>query len=262
MKTQYFYKSLLTGKRREITGAQTNGSGVIPERSRKNSNEELREYLDKVRPRPMSASHEFFLQRAVRVKGSIIRLNEDVVPNIPISKEQIGSELSVFVDWMGNGGDAIYLHGLKEHGRALYFNLRFSDKYGNFYNAVQVKGAGMPEKSKKGMKYRDPMEASEDGVGAWGLEEYVGAASSWDASNMLLSKGIGTSVPLAMIKLESMVVGGAEKRGRAEEEQDAPEDDILQGRGQVEVYAGDLPDGLPRSDEDSRCGQGRPGGVR
>lgn len=161
--------------------------------------------LTGARPRPLSTlSEAFFTEKVRRVDGKLLKLNDEVVPNLPISRDQVEKELSVFVDWDGDRPD-MRLLGLRAHGRVMYFNLRFADRYGNIYDYVSLKGAGMPRGSRKGSIHSKPI--GRDCLnGAMGLQEYWGAIASWDASNRMLEKGIETTVPIAIIGLEDVVM--------------------------------------------------------
>jgi len=170
------------------------------------------------RARPMSVlSDKFFRQGVAKVEGVLMEMNEEVLPNLPLKKEKIAKELSLFVDWSGKNVEMDLL-GLYSHGRVLSFNLAFSDKYGNIYNYISVKGLGMPERSEVAERRNEPIEKDEK-KGAWGLQEYWGAKAEWEASNEFLKNGIQTSVPIAIIRLDSITLRGERKSVKELKEQ-------------------------------------------
>jgi len=165
-----------------------------------------------VRARPMSAlpDNRFFRQGVAKIEGVLIDLNEEVLPNFPLNKEKIAKEFSLFVDWSGKKAE-MDLQGLYSHGRVLTLNLKFVDKYGNTYNYIAVKGGGIPERTEVAEIRKAPIKKADSydrRGGAWGLQEYVGAKAEWDASNELLANGIQTSVPIAIIRIDSVILNG------------------------------------------------------
>lgn len=158
---------------------------------------------------PMSVLYSaFFEQGVARVKGTLVRFNEDFFPNLPFDKESIAKEMCVFVDWSGQKTE-FNLLGLPQHGRSLSFNVTFSDKYGNQYNYVQVKGVGVPKSSEIGEVVRAPLGGlAEEGV--HGIEDYLAAKIDWEMGNLFLASGIQTSAPIAIIKLESVIMSNGD----------------------------------------------------
>jgi hypothetical protein len=164
--------------------------------------------------RPMSLlSERFFRQEVVKVGGELLELNENAIPNLPMLKEKISEEMSFFVDWSGKGRGTALL-GMPKHGRALYFNIRFSDIHGNVYNYISVKGPGMPEDSLIAkFEYDKPFSSAGENSGMWGLQEYWGAKTDFDNGNEFLKRGIQTSLPIAIIKLDKLVLRNGTRWG-------------------------------------------------
>ncbi|MCX6776409.1 MAG: hypothetical protein NTY73_00320 [Candidatus Micrarchaeota archaeon] len=164
--------------------------------------------------RPMSLlSDRFFQSGMARVEGDLIKVNEEFFPDLPLKKDKIVKDLSLFVNWSGKNVE-VNLFGLNKHGRVVYLNLVFSDKYGNTYKYIGLKGAGMPEKSDKGIQFGDLIKSGRYSPSdpIWGLQGYSTTILDWNESNEILKNGGQTSAPIAIIKLKAVIMKNGEKK--------------------------------------------------
>ena len=171
--------------------------------------ESISDVLKELRATPMSKiSKRFFMEDVGNVKGVLLSFNDELFPHLPISEGDIAEKLSLFVDRSGRNATLDLLR-LPEHGRSLSFNVKFSDKHGNVYNYIDVKGAGLPKKG----PHRDNETIKKDITsGVWGLLEYWGAKADWDASNLMIKKGVKTSAPIAIIEIKELILKDGERK--------------------------------------------------
>ncbi|MCX6776125.1 MAG: hypothetical protein NT130_04735 [Candidatus Micrarchaeota archaeon] len=161
------------------------------------------------RAKPMSVvSDKFFNQPVVKVEGELLIFNKKLFPKSPFKEDKIAKELSLFVDWSGKNVKMDLL-GLYEHGRTLSFNVRFSDVYGNVYNYVNIKGGGIPKKSKEGFVHNNTLK--KHGGQVMGLVGSIDSAEDWDASNLFIENGIKTSAPIAIIEIKEFITKDGER---------------------------------------------------
>jgi hypothetical protein len=171
----------------------------------KEKEEPLKEIL---RAKPMSKlSESFGTQNVGKVKLVLREFNSEVLPHFPIKEEQLAEGLSFFVDWKRKNTEFSLL-SLREHGRSASFNFRFSDKYGNVYNYINLKGLGIPQ-----LSYHSSFDETiaNDTPSVWGMVDYEDAKADWEASNLFLRKGIRTSVPIAIGELKSTLLKSGEE---------------------------------------------------
>jgi hypothetical protein len=180
--------------------------------------------------RPMSIvegySEKFLEQPVARVGGgTLIKLNECVVPYLPLKAEEIAEWFSFFVDWSGEKAEFKF-KGLFEHSRTLFENIEFGDRNGNAYKYLTIKGPGMPEESSGGRLYKMPVhfKQGKKEQDVFGLERDIDALCDWECSNLFLRNGIRTAVPVALIGLKSILTRDGERKtiGQAIEEGDLP----------------------------------------
>jgi hypothetical protein len=181
----------------------------------------------------------FFDQHVSRIEeGELVKLNRRVVPQLPLKEGMIAEKFSLFVDWKRRSSP-ISFKGLYYHGRVLFENFRFGDRYGNVYNYLALKGIGMPKKSDKGMLYGSPVyfdKPNDDNV--YGLDRSFNSLSDWHYSNEFLRSGIRTTVPVALVRLKSILTKDGEEKSvqRAARDGDIPATTEYDGRKKFVPY--------------------------
>jgi hypothetical protein len=164
--------------------------------------EPLKEIL---RARPMSVlSEDFFEEKVARVKGRLLLFNEELFPEFPVRKEDL-TKLSLFVDPSGKNAEMDLLR-LPRDGRSGSLNVKFSDRYGNVYNYISIKGIG---RTNRYVKDAETIQKADSG--AWGLLNIDDAKVDWKMSNIFLKNGIRTSAPIAIIQIEELILRNGEK---------------------------------------------------
>jgi hypothetical protein len=180
---------------------------------------------DVLRTRPMSklSRERFSAENAMEIKGELILFNDEFFrKNFPIRKEDM-KKLTVFTyraedekePKSDNKNAVLELLRLPEHGRNLFFNIRFCDDRGSVYQYVDIKGIGLP-------KHVDLLgimgnilvfdsttltdsETIRKGIrGMWGLVDYESAVKDWEQSNELIRGGVETATPIAIIKINEI----------------------------------------------------------
>lgn len=182
------------------------------------------------RPSHVACTGLFFDQPVSRVKGRLVDYNESVVSFMPLKRERIAKELSLFVDW-SDREPALELKGLYHHGRVLYLPMVFCDAYGNRYNYLALKGIGMPRASEKGIEYGKPVDYN------MGLESEDNSIDDWNNSNLFLRNGIRTTVPVSRIDLKSILSekGNRRRVATALKERDISDKPVLYLKGFSEM---------------------------
>jgi hypothetical protein len=187
--------------------------------------------------RPLSVtdgfSEKFFDQPVAGVEGDLVKLNRRVVPNLPLKENMIAGRLSLFVDWSHRSTE-LSLKGPYRHSRVLSFNILFMDRYGNKYKYLAFKGVGMPEKSELGKEHKRPvnLKQSVGGDNVLGLDRNINALGDWNYGNYFLRNGIHTTVPVALIRLRSILTKDGETKSirQAVKDGDLPATREYEGR--------------------------------
>ncbi|NYZ76161.1 hypothetical protein H0N98_02830 [Candidatus Micrarchaeota archaeon] len=174
---------------------------------RKEPSESIRDALDAVKPKPMSvlSKERFFKQNVSEIKCEPLLFNSKLFKHLPIRKEDVENKLSVFVDRSGNAV-TMELLGLTAHGRSFFLNVKFSDRFGNVYNYIDIKGAGMHEK-----EWHETIRVYGYDEDIGGLLNYDDAKIDWDMSNLFLRNRIRTSAPIAMGRVEEIIFAGGKR---------------------------------------------------
>jgi hypothetical protein len=175
---------------------------------RKEPEESIRDALEAIRQKPMSilSKEKFFKQSVSEVKCEPLLFNSRLFKHLPIRKEDI-DKLSVFIDRNGNAA-TLELLGLPAHGRSFFLNVKFSDRFGNVYNYISIKGTGLHE---KGTQKYDETIRTYGNTDVWGLLNYDDAKIDWNMSNLFLRNGIRTSAPIAMGRVEELIFAGGRR---------------------------------------------------
>lgn len=155
---------------------------------------------------PPFASDKFFSVPMNPVRGTLLAVNDGLLPDLPLRKEKIAEKMSLFVDWTTrwtHESAELELLGLPEHNRVAYLPIGLTDKYGNKYSAIGFKGGGMPEISKKRDAYKNTTKNLGGGV-VLGLERKPDALHDMEVSNLLIERGMHTMAYVAVIGLDEI----------------------------------------------------------
>lgn len=159
------------------------------------------EVAKELRIKPMlTRSDHFFKENVGRVRGELVDFNRELFKTFPVKEEDIAKKLSFFVDWSSKKTE-IDLSGLFMHSRSLFLPIKFSDREGEVYNYIDIKGLGMPRKANDAhmaLRRKGPEEV-------WGLLDYEDARRDWNISSQLIKKGVRTSAPLAIISITEVI---------------------------------------------------------
>lgn len=179
----------------------------------KRSDEEIADVVRRAKPMSILSKEEFHIENARQVKGKLILFNKELFgKHFPggqdfIEKLSVFSDRSTTVKMDLEGADVRFeLLRLPQHERNLSLNVKFSDSFGEVYNYIDIKGVGLPKKSQYGS---ETIEKAESGM--WGLVAYESAMEDWRWSKLLIKNGAKTSAPLAVIKIDSVILANCEE---------------------------------------------------
>jgi hypothetical protein len=148
-----------------------------------------------------SKLYETHAEPVGRVKGVLIKFNEERFPNFPVKEGHIAEKLSFFIDREGKRAE-MELLGAFHHGRSASFKLKFSDKDGNEYGYVNIKGLGVPSSYHMSRLSKTIFRSGSTVLGLMRRED---AEWDWESSELLLKNGVRTHAPIALIELDSLL---------------------------------------------------------
>lgn len=155
--------------------------------------------------------HPRSLIRFVPVANEVVKVNPDILYPFNLRKGK-PTALGVFahpdqLENLDNANTSLQLESMPNHNRsALIGRILFSDKKGNLYRDIDIKGCGYI--NYHGFRVKQPGRIyKHDRINRDGLLEYQLALYDSKMSEKLLKLGIRTSRTIAIVVLKEIVVG-------------------------------------------------------